>query len=141
VIDKEVIDEIERLTADQLLMELREAKESGSKLDPRTLKAAMELIEKSMGKQKAFAPAEPRVTPVRRRVVPAPAAPNDERVPAEEAIATEEEPDVLPAAFNTKAKRDKLRLVPYLTADERQILDSHAEMDGAEELRKGQPDA
>ena len=121
-IDKEILDEIEKLTADQLLQELRTAKANGTKLDPRTLKAAMELIERAMGKTKAFAPSEQVPTAVPRHVAAASEVGEEEEV---------QEVELLPEWAKTAKLRNKLRRAPFLSANDRRILNAYAEIDGA----------
>ena len=107
--DPNLNDEILALVGEQLLAELKAAKDEGKALDPRKMKNAMSYLE--LVNPRAFAPKEPEIT-----------------------LPTTAKPAVLPAVYKTKAMRDKLRknTLPYLNANDCAILNSFAEEDGAD---------
>jgi len=138
-IDQKILDEIETLTAEQLLAELREAKAAGTKLDPRTLKLAMDIIETASGAKAFKAKEEPVILKKKDKPVEVTgeerssldAAATDKPAEADDSV-----PLVLPDFYKTKSMRDRVRrcLPDHLDNRDRKILNAMAEQDGAELL-------
>jgi hypothetical protein len=116
-IDQQILDEIETLTAEQLLTELRDAKKAGTKLDPRTLKLAMDIISQASG-AKAFKAKEQEV-----KLKPLDATTDD---------AADDEV-VMPSSFKFKRVRDVMRKNPeMLSPINRRFLALFDEQDGVQ---------